>query len=233
MEVKKVYVPSISRNSDSAPPSRVAGHEQRHWRDAERRKLYRAASSTLEGDAGGSPWPWWSHHHRTDANRKTWEFLSRVTHKMKKRFIRFAGVTAFLGALAILIPVIGVILSTRETIDDWFVVHSLEIQDYKVGDDPIITFDRTIYKDLSGQWSVETQQRRGDSWVTICKGFGLSHYSPDEALPPNGVTLNWFRDKCEDQPGEHRLQVVWQFTDSRTGSTKARIITTDNFIVTR
>lgn len=150
---------------------------------------------------------------------------------MKTTYQKNAGLLSIAGALALLFAIWSAILDQAETIDDWFIVDALMIEDYRLGEDPIIKFDRTILKQLSGQWSVETQQKQGERWVTVCRGFGLSHYSPDEALPPNGVTLNWFRDKCEDNPGLHRLQVVWQFTDPETGDTKARIVETDSFTV--
>jgi hypothetical protein len=151
---------------------------------------------------------------------------------MKLRLHKNAGLIAILGALMLLAAIINGVLDRRETIDDWYIVAALSVPDHTVSDTPIIEFERHILKPLSGRWSVETQQLKGTQWETVCRGVGLSNYSPDEVLPEKGVTLGWFRGKCEKTKGTFRLQVIWEFTDADTGETKARIVTTDAFTVT-
>ena len=152
---------------------------------------------------------------------------------VKRKFYKHAGWIGVLGALMLLIPIINGVLDRKETIDDWFIVTALAVPDHSIETDPIIDFDRVILKTLSGRWSVETQRKTGDRWTTVCRGTGLSHYSTDEELPSGGVTLGWFRGKCEKRLGVHRMQVVWQFTEPETGETKTRIFETNEFTVTK
>lgn len=133
----------------------------------------------------------------------------------------------------LLAAIVNGVLDRDETIDDWFIVTALVVPDHRITVDPIIDFDRVIVKTLSGRWSVETQRKTGGGWTTVCRGTGLSHYSPDEELPAGGVTLTWFRGECQKLPGVHRMQVVWQFTAPETGETKSRIYQSNEFTVTK
>ena len=142
----------------------------------------------------------------------------------------------FLSALIGLFILIGATLfsyfDSPETIDEWFVVSAFSVPDHKAGEDPVIVFEREIKRPLAGQWSVETQIRKSNGrFTTVCRGSGLSHYSPDENLPPGGVTLSWFRGLCHAGEGQYRLQVVWQFTDAVTGEARTRIVESGVFEV--
>lgn len=150
---------------------------------------------------------------------------------MRKQFDKHTGLLAIAGALLLLVAFVGIALERKETVDDWFTVNALSIPDHLLNTDPIIVFDRTISRNLSGLWTVETQTQTGPRWITICRGAGLSHYSPDESLPASGVSLGWFRDQCTPAVGVHRLQVVWRFTDPDTGDTKTRIFETEPYTV--
>lgn len=101
----------------------------------------------------------------------------------------------------------------------WFTVDAMVIPDHRVGENPVIDFERTIKKSMTGRWSVETQKFNGSRWVTVCRGSGISNYSIDEDLP-RPITLNWYRGACETEPGLYRLQTVWLFSDG-TGLTRS------------
>jgi hypothetical protein len=112
---------------------------------------------------------------------------------------------------------------------DWFVVHELFIPDHEAGGNPVIVYERTVKKEMSGQWSVETQQEVDGRWVTVCRGSGVSHYSPDEDLP-DSVTLRWYRGPCDKPAGTYRLQTVWVFSNAK-GVTRTELNVSNEFQV--
>lgn len=101
----------------------------------------------------------------------------------------------------------------------WFTVDEFHVPDHSVGENPVIQFERTIKKDMTGRWSVETQLFSGSRWVTVCRGSGVSNYTTDEDLP-RPITLDWYRGSCDEKPGLYRLQTVWLFSDE-TGLTRS------------
>ncbi len=111
----------------------------------------------------------------------------------------------------------------------WFTVDKMIVPDHKAGENPDIEFERTIKRNMSGRWAVETQSYNGSRWVTVCRGSGLSNYSVDEDLP-RPITLDWFRGACDEKPGLQRLQTVWLFSDEE-GLTRSVISESNEYTV--
>ncbi len=87
----------------------------------------------------------------------------------------------------------------------------LEIPDYKVGEDPIIFYDRIIHKEFSGNWIVELQLIQKDgSPIAICTATGEAIFQPEKKQPEGGTHLSWFTDKdCRLPAGTYRAVANW------------------------
>lgn len=95
----------------------------------------------------------------------------------------------------------------------WFQVNSIYVPNFRSGDNPWITYDRTIKEPFKGFWVVEVQRRdpERNAFVLECHGSGVNDYETGDYIPDNLVSWEWFvGNKCSDIPaGEYRLRVSW------------------------
>lgn len=94
----------------------------------------------------------------------------------------------------------------------WFRVNDIFVPDMKTGDNPIITYDRTIRENFRGFWVTEVQRRDANgSWVLECSGSGINDYEIQDYIPGNQVRFKWYvGDGCADLPaGQYRLRSSW------------------------
>lgn len=93
---------------------------------------------------------------------------------------------------------------------DWFDVAYVSVPDFKVGTDPIMSYQRTIKKPFVGRWFVEIREVGTARSKLVCDGKVTNHYDLDDALP-DPVTLSWFVGKdCGLQPGQYQIFSTWQ-----------------------
>lgn len=96
---------------------------------------------------------------------------------------------------------------------NWFVVNQLYVPDFKIGEDPNITYDRQIKEPFLGFWVVEVERQiEGGRFMLECSGSGVSDYQVSDYIPDNAVTLEWFVGKkcAELVEGPHRIRASWR-----------------------
>ena len=93
---------------------------------------------------------------------------------------------------------------------DWFTVNFIAIPDFRTGEDPTISYDRTILQPFFGRWFAEIN-RVGTSRADLaCEGSGTRSYTPGDPLP-DPVTLSWLMQKdCHLMPGQYQVIIKWQ-----------------------
>lgn len=95
----------------------------------------------------------------------------------------------------------------------WFVINTLNVPDMRLGEDPVMTYDRRIREPFRGFWVTEVQRRDpSGAWVLICTGSGINDYDPEDYIPNNEVKFSWYvGDKCGAMvSGEYRLRTTWR-----------------------
>lgn len=95
----------------------------------------------------------------------------------------------------------------------WFEINSVFVPDFDYGTNPTLTYDRAIKEPFRGFWVVEVQQRDPGTggFVLRCSGSGINDYEPQDYIPENLVTWNWFiGGRCPDlPPGSYRIRISW------------------------
>jgi len=94
---------------------------------------------------------------------------------------------------------------------DFFEVNRLYVADFVQGDDPILSYDRTIKQKFFGTWAAEIYDATlKERTIPACFGDGSRIYDASDE-PPIPVTLKWFIDKdCHLEPGQYIVEVVWK-----------------------
>ena len=96
---------------------------------------------------------------------------------------------------------------------NWFVVNKLYVPSWSVGEDPIITYDRTIKEPFRGFWVTEVQHQDEDTggFSLECSGSGINNYEAVDYIPNNQVMWSWYvGNKCSNlSPGQYRLRSSW------------------------
>lgn len=97
--------------------------------------------------------------------------------------------------------------------ENWFRVNSIFVPDHANGENPPMTYDRTISEQFQGFWVVEVQRldHATGGFVPQCSGAGVSDYEPADYIPENIVKMEWFIGKnCDESPpGEYRVRASW------------------------
>lgn len=94
----------------------------------------------------------------------------------------------------------------------WFTVANIYVPDHKAGENPEMTYDRTIKEPFQGFWVVEVQRQAADGAFSLeCSGSGVNDYEPQDYIPNNTVSWKWFigKDCSEIPPGTYRLRASW------------------------
>lgn len=96
-------------------------------------------------------------------------------------------------------------------VHEWFVVRNVSVPDFMEGADPLIVYDREVYKPFNGTWNVDIRKVSGGTQFNICIGSGVSSYKPSEKLPAAGVLLSYFvGKKCDLPPGTYIMEATWE-----------------------
>ena len=93
-------------------------------------------------------------------------------------------------------------------VSDFFIA-KVEIPDMKVGENPIIVYDRKIKKNFIGTFHAEIKSV--ENIITVCAGSvsGIKYDTTDK-LDPSKVTLEWFLGKtCNLSPGQYFIETTW------------------------
>ena len=96
---------------------------------------------------------------------------------------------------------------------NWFTVNDIYIPDFKLGENPTITYDRTIKEPFEGFWVIEVERFLPDGRTVLeCSGSGTNDYEVADYIPENAVSFEWFIGKrCENfQRGKYRLRASWK-----------------------
>lgn len=93
--------------------------------------------------------------------------------------------------------------------EDWFVVNSIYVPDHETGSNPLMIYDRTIFVEHRGFWTVEAQRQVEPGQALFfneCSGSGVSQYDLTDTIPNSAVSWTWFfgRD-CVLEPGIYRI----------------------------
>jgi len=99
--------------------------------------------------------------------------------------------------------------------DNWFVVNELYIPDFRVGENPTMTYDRRIKEPFLGFWVVEVEREVTDEpgrFSLECSGSGVNDYQVADYIPKNTVTWDWFIGRhCEGlRVGKYRVRGSWK-----------------------
>lgn len=111
----------------------------------------------------------------------------------------------------------------------WFTINDVYVPDHAAGDNPEMTYDRSIKEAFQGFWVVEVQRRAADgSFVLECSGSGVNDYEPQDYIPNNLVRWDWFIGKsCAALPaGVYRIRASW--TLRKPGWPEKQVVTYSN-----
>ena len=95
---------------------------------------------------------------------------------------------------------------------DTFMTVRVSVPDFKIGNDPLIDYDRNIYREALGIWVAEINCVNCVEKVN-CSGSGSSLYSPLET-GIKVVRLSWYLQKvCPLKVGTYQMRTYWNLTD--------------------
>ena len=99
-----------------------------------------------------------------------------------------------------------------EPITNWFTLNQVNVPDFYVGEDPVIAYDRLIFKDFSADITVELHAVDSESTRLICVGHKKQKYTVKTGFDVTGITLSWFMNTRCDQikVGNYRLIAYWK-----------------------
>ena len=111
--------------------------------------------------------------------------------------------------------VIGSTVIASLTASVWFEAH-VEVPDHRIGQDPMVEYERVIRRNMNGQWTVEVQRHVDGEWVEVCQGDGIAAYGVDEKQTLQ-MSLSRYAGvdvaECLDRPGSYRVVTAWWMLD--------------------
>lgn len=112
-------------------------------------------------------------------------------------------------------------------------ISSVVVPDFKVGDNPIVQYERTIKHTFVGDFHVEVKS--ADDGITICSGNGIDiRYEKGELLNKNITSFDWYvGNKCSLSPlllpGQYYLETNYLISmegfPNRYLTTKSNVFT--------
>lgn len=97
----------------------------------------------------------------------------------------------------------------RAAVTDWMVVHDLKVPDFKLGENPIVVFDRVVSRDLRGSWIVEVDNQRGEQ---VCTRGNRPNFPSSYSQIEHRVrrfTFEQYTGGCKlTDGGDYRITVV-------------------------
>jgi hypothetical protein len=134
------------------------------------------------------------------------------------RFIELAVAVVFGSSLIYLIGNINDQRKAGISAENWFTVNKLYVPNTTAGEDPIITYDRTIKEPFRGFWVTEVQRldESSGAFTLECSGSGINDYEIVDYIPNNQVRWSWYvGNKCSNlTPGQYRLRSSWKMRRS-------------------
>jgi len=94
----------------------------------------------------------------------------------------------------------------------WYEARAMIVADAPVGGDVVMAVDRTIHRDVFGEWAVIVRHQTERGWATYCAAEGATDYDPRATLP-EPLTLSWWTDGgCTiNDPGLYFVTTTWMF----------------------
>lgn len=94
---------------------------------------------------------------------------------------------------------------------DFFSIETLNIPDFVEGNDPVMSYSRTIKQNFFGTYIVEIVDVKANrASLPVCINSGSRNYTVGKKLP-NPVTLGWFVNKdCGLKPGQYIANSTWK-----------------------
>ena len=117
---------------------------------------------------------------------------------------------------------------------NWFTVNDIYIPDFKLGENPVMTYDRTIKEPFRGFWVIELERFLPDGRTVLeCSGSGVNDYEVTDYIPENTVSFEWFIGKRCDliPPGSYRIRGSWKM--KRDGWPDKQVIRYSNLFTIR
>lgn len=117
---------------------------------------------------------------------------------------------------------------------NWFTVNDIYIPDFKLGENPVMTYDRTIKEPFRGFWVIELERFLPDGRTVLeCSGSGVNDYEVTDYIPENSVSFEWFIGKrCDLIPaGKYRIRGSWKM--KRDGWPDKQVIRYSNLFTIR
>jgi len=124
-------------------------------------------------------------------------------------------VAGFAGSIAYNTAKARIELKELRTVDDYLVINEMEVPDHRVGEDPIVTYDRTVLDNFHALWSVDYHRlQEGGEFFDVpgCEGRGADEYAPNEKSSKMPLS-KYSGVKCDLEPGTYRLLTVWRIAD--------------------
>jgi hypothetical protein len=110
----------------------------------------------------------------------------------------------------------------------WMSVHSVHINDARVGMAPTMKVDRTVRRKFRAHWIAEIERKtaRGFEVIPSCIGRGVNNYGPDQFLPDD-LDLDWwiFPTTCKLEPGQYRVETIWVLDRGQVVSAVSNVFT--------
>jgi hypothetical protein len=129
---------------------------------------------------------------------------------------RFVEATIALVILAVAVQLTGAVqmrLRADVPAENWFTVNAIFVPDFKRGENPTLTYDRTIKEPFRGFWVIEVERQVEDGKFQVeCSGSGINDYEVMDYIPQNQVTWEWLiGQRCKDiPPGSYRVRGSWK-----------------------
>lgn len=92
-------------------------------------------------------------------------------------------------------------------VERWYELHSLWVDDAKVGQPITMHVNRVIHRPFFGKFGVVVRQNTPKGWMVVCNGAGGGDYRPDAVLP-SPLTLGWWSNRecpVASEPGEYAV----------------------------
>lgn len=97
-----------------------------------------------------------------------------------------------------------------EPAETWLYIRNVAVPDHIEGENPVITYDRDIRRNVRASWVAEVHSVTPEGLFLTCTGNGTNSYKVNERLPEAGVSLEWFMGKnCDLKAGRYIIETEW------------------------
>jgi len=92
---------------------------------------------------------------------------------------------------------------------NWMIVSAVSVPDHRIGDDPMIVYDRTVFQEFDAQWIADVYSVEGEEIILLCTGDGFSHYDPEEKLGQVPLYAWYLERECGLNVGNYVIKTRW------------------------